>query len=262
MGSWQSIVGAFRSNGWSAFWRRYQLGIYARYAREGDGWQSHIVHSKERILDFVSRHTLRSLTILGSGWLLDVPLRELAERCNKIVLVDRFHPRQAQSTAQQFDNVELIQCDVTGGLALLKPRKKNWDAYALAVNALAPPMLPPTDAVVSLNLLSQLAMPIQERYDGAIPPNIYSAAAASLEASHLALLARYPRWLLITDTEERHALLANGTPLPSVKTVETPLPPLQNPCSWEWQFDTKGYYEAGHRVTLHVESGECVAGDH
>lgn len=261
MGYWHDIQKALRPHGRSAFWRRYQLGIYARYAREGEGWQSHLTNSKKNILDFVSRHSPHSLTILGSGWLLDVPLREIAERCDKIVLVDRLHPRQAQSTARQFGNLELLQCDLTGGLELINLQKNNWEAFSHAISELKTPSLPSTEAAVSLNLMSQLSIPLQERYATQIPNDIYKAAAASLEASHLALLNRYSRCLLITDTEERHALLANGMPLPNVKTLVSPLPQLENQCSWEWHFDTKGFYQIGHRVTLHVESGECRTRD-
>lgn len=237
-------------------WRRYQLGIYSRYVREGEGWQSHLAASKRETLSFVSRHAPQSLTILGSGWLLDIPLDQLSKLCHKIVLVDRFHPRHAQTYARQFSNVELLQCDLTGGLERIRPHKKDWHAYARSISELKPPALPPTEAVVSLNLMSQLVMPILERYATKMPPDILADSAVALETSHLTLLSRYPHWLLITDTEERHSLLANGATLPNVKTVLSPLPPLMNQRSWEWQFDTKGYYQSGHKVTLHVESGE------
>lgn len=259
MRGWFNLKKAPLPNGSGAVWRRYQLGIYARYTRESSGWQSHLSNSKARILSFVSRYKPRSITILGSGWLLDVPIDELSKHCDRIILIDCFHPRQAQATARRFNNVELLHCDVTGGLERIKPNKKDWESYTARVGKLELPELPLTEAAVSLNLMSQLALPIQERYAAKIPFEAYRAAAASLEASHLALLNRFPHWLLITDTEERHSQLSNGATLPSIQTIVAPLPPLQHTQNWEWEFDTKGFYQSGHRVTLQVESGENTA---
>ena len=125
------------------------------------------------------------------------------------------------------------------------------------VKKLQVPHLPASGGIVSLNLMSQLTMPLQERFPSYASQNAFIAASAALEATHIKLLSRYPFWLLITDTEERHSPLASASPtLRTVKTLVTSLPPMQNQQSWEWDFDSLGYYAPGQRVSLHVESGE------
>lgn len=237
-------------------WRRYQLGIYNRYARESEGWQSHLERSKQRIIDFTERHSLQTITILGSGWLLDVPLGELTAMCKHVTLIDRYHPRQAAELAHQYKNVEILKCDITNGLESLKLKNNNWEQYVQQVKALQIPSIPTTEGVVSLNLLSQLAMPIQELYADSMPKAAYIEAISALEEMHLELLAHYKNWLLITDTEEHPTLIANGQKVSPIKTVLTPLPSMSNRESWKWTFDTCGNYLPNHRVELHVESGE------
>ena len=255
MAGWFNVKkSSYRRN---ALWRRYQLGIYSRYSREGYAWENHLLRSKQRVLDFITRHSLRSITILGSGWLLDVPLCEMAPLCERIYLVDRYHPKQSVKNAQQFRNVELIECDVTGGLDLMPSRLDSPNSGVEYVKKLQVPHLPTSEGIVSLNLMSQLTMPLQERFPSYASQNAFIAASAALEATHIKLLSRYPCWLLITDTEERHSPLASASPtLRTVKTLVTSLPPMQNQQSWEWDFDTLGYYAPGQRVSLHVESGE------
>lgn len=253
MSAWFRWRRALRRN---ALWRRYQLGIYNRYLCEEGGWEYHLRCSRQRVLEFTERNSLQSLTILGSGWLLDVPLDELVSACQRVILIDRYHPRQSVDFTRRYGNVELLEFDVTGGLEWVVPSRNNWQAYLERIKNLKPPTLPSTNGVVSLNLLSQLAMPIQEHYANRIPEAVYAEAATMLENQHAALLSRYAHWMLITDTEERHCLISSGSKLPSVKTVISELPPLQNRKSWEWAFDSKGRYAAAHRVELHVESGE------
>src|SRR5210317_1415141 len=77
-----------------------QQGIIDRYLRERGGWDSHLLKCREYILDKVNKLAISDITILGSGWLLDVPLEELSGLCNKITLIDIHHPRQVRKRAE------------------------------------------------------------------------------------------------------------------------------------------------------------------
>ena len=55
----------------------------------------------------------RKCVILGSGRLLDVPLRQLSQIFREVVLVDAVHPLNAYALAAWYRNVHLIRADVT-----------------------------------------------------------------------------------------------------------------------------------------------------
>ncbi|MBL6928429.1 MAG: hypothetical protein ISR44_04600 [Rhodospirillales bacterium] len=76
----------------------------------------------------------KKVVVLGSGLLYDVPLAELAELFEDVVLIDIFHMPAVRRTGAKYTNVRLLAHDLTGG------------------------DLPENDAdlVVSANLLTQL----------------------------------------------------------------------------------------------------------
>ena len=55
-----------------------QQGILTRYLHEQSSWNEHLTNTKNFILEAVSSRHLESIAILGSGWLLDIPVMELA----------------------------------------------------------------------------------------------------------------------------------------------------------------------------------------
>ena len=91
---------------------------------------------------------------MGSGPLFDVPLKELAASFETVVFVDLYHPKAAKVAAAQYENVELVSCDVTG---IAKPLRA-----AVRTGKDLPQPEPPqdlfkdADLVVSLNLISQI----------------------------------------------------------------------------------------------------------
>ena len=93
-----------------------QKGIINRYLRERGGWDSHLYRCRDYILRSVDQIKPDVISILGSGWLLDVPLEELADAGIMINLVDINHPPQVRRKASRFKNVSLIENDITGGL--------------------------------------------------------------------------------------------------------------------------------------------------
>ena len=85
-----------------------QEGIMNRYLREKDHWDLHLNRTKKFILDSFIKKERRSVAVLGSGWLLDLPLNELVNRFEKILLVDINHPAQIRNKVRSYNNVEVV----------------------------------------------------------------------------------------------------------------------------------------------------------
>ena len=64
-----------------------QYEIIHRYHREQGGWDSHLKNCREYITKKGTKHNVKEITILGSGWLLDVPL-ELLKSYPHLLITD------------------------------------------------------------------------------------------------------------------------------------------------------------------------------
>ena len=134
------------------------IQVRARYARCAAHWEPHLLSTKAAILSAAALARGRRVALLfGAGLLHDVPLRELSEMFEEVVLVDVVHTLRARFIASRFSNVRLCTLDVTGVAALL-PKLGRDRSQSL-------PRSVPTafldeerlDLSVSVNLLSQLA---------------------------------------------------------------------------------------------------------
>ncbi|PIE84724.1 MAG: hypothetical protein CSA07_01295 [Bacteroidia bacterium] len=236
----------------------YQRGIARRYAANREGWDAHRARTKGEILRFVEEEGLGELAVLGSGCLLDVPMDELRERGVSLRLYDYAHPPQIIQRYADAPDVHFETVDMTGGvMGVFAPGAPSPIRVVDYISGLHPPDLglKPTCGVVSVNLLSQLPYPLIERYGQALPPADMLRARELLQQSHLDLLRRQGRAMLITDVEELHYGLASGEELERVPTVYTP-PGLDS--EWVWPFDGDGSYAHGRRVNLRVVSWRCA----
>ena len=94
----------------------YQNGLIYHHINQEGGWGNHEEQCRRLIIKALDFYKPEKVTVLGSGWLLDLPLAELIERTQKVCLVDIVHPPDVIRQAGYFKNVELIEQDVTGGL--------------------------------------------------------------------------------------------------------------------------------------------------
>ena len=139
-----------------------QEGIMNRYLREQKNWEGHLQNTKQFILNSFSDQKIKNLAILGSGWLLDLPLKELSKKYNKILLVDVHHPPQIVKKTESYKNISLFETDLSGGgikfcWDLRKAKEEHFSKYILEEFTPQKPELPfKPDAFVSLNLLNQL----------------------------------------------------------------------------------------------------------
>ncbi len=140
---------------------REAVGISARYRRRKANWLPHLLNSTSLIMEAVELcDRKRKALILGSGALYDIPLAQLAQRFESVILVDLIHLPAARRAVSKFPNCHLLQHDVTELLTDLQQHFRRSDINADRTLAVAQPQHflddNQIDLVVSANILSQL----------------------------------------------------------------------------------------------------------
>lgn len=181
------------------------FAIRACHEKCMQAWKAHLEQTRAVLRAALERcPRRRKAVILGSGWLLDVPLEELAGAFDEVVLVDLIHPLASRRRARRHANVRLLQADVTGTVEAV---------YRCAYRSGVPlprsePQLFRADSAVdltaSVNILSQLSyLPV--RYltaAGVHPPEAIAAYARQVVEGHLNYLQGLPGVMaLVADVE-------------------------------------------------------------
>lgn len=193
--------------------------MQARHARQRAAWQPHLEQCRATCLDAAQAcppERRRTALVVGAGLLLDVPLEELAQRFQQVVLLDLAFLPGVAARAKAQDNVRLLRRDITccldglGDLGYL-------DGWTDESPLLAPPVTlgkgsPSADGtgldfVYSANLLSQLplhALAALRRHAPHLDETVREAFAASLIRAHLDWLGDLPcPACLVADVEEQ-----------------------------------------------------------
>lgn len=136
------------------------IALDARAKRQQALWQTHLHNSRQAILRVAAQCSrTRCAVILGSGSCHDVPVAELAAQFDQVLLVDIVHLPLVHARIKPFPNVQLLQQDLTGMVAMLAACHGRVDAETLASWSLPLPAVlqrADIDFVASVNLLSQL----------------------------------------------------------------------------------------------------------
>lgn len=234
-----------------------------RYIREKNNWDRHLEHTREFVSSSFTGSSLESVAVLGSGWLLDVPLEALESRFKHIFLVDIHHPPQIRKKMETRSKVELVEADLSGGaieqvwqLSRRQERKKRVSDHLLQGLALLPPLpgISP-DAYISVNLLNQLDIILCEFLEkkGYFQEESPDRFRSAIQAFHLEWITTLPG-CLVTDTREiRLDIRGNEV---SKSLLHTGLPPGHRTSNWYWEFDTKGTYHPGTLTRMEVQAVE------
>jgi uncharacterized UPF0146 family protein len=133
------------------------IAMRGRYKRNRAAWQPHLVNSRRFILSSVEKcRNRQKVVVLGAGLLLDVPLEELSSLFREVVLVDIVFLPEVRKSVKRFNNVALVQHDVTN------MAEKLYSNIFHGLRDLPESMLKVatidqnTDLVISLNIMSQL----------------------------------------------------------------------------------------------------------
>jgi len=120
------------------------VALWSRGTRQARAWAPHLANARGLIDTTIDDFTCRrTVVVLGSGPLFEIPLESLARTFGRVVLVDRAHLASVAARTGRYANVRLDWRD-------LSPEE---DAAALDFLA----ELEDLDWVISANLVGQLA---------------------------------------------------------------------------------------------------------
>lgn len=239
--------------------KKDQQGIMNRYIRETDGWEKHLKNTKEFIMQSAKTKNKKSCIILGSGWLLDIPIDELSQLFDKVQLVDIVHPAQIAHKIKKLKNTEIIESDITGFIEPVYHFMKKAKKSKLKLRQIKAFLsdfwfndIKNADFVVSANILNQLDIIICDyikKFD------IYSTQEINelrkiIQQNHLSALPK-DKSCLITDYEEVN--LDDSNQVIEIKTlVHIDFPKSKNTKKWRWNFDMSRTYHNDFNTVFKV----------
>lgn len=235
----------------------YQSGLIYRHLNQESGWDSHLEKCRKYILKAIDSSKPRKVTVLGSGWLLELPVAEIVEKTGMVSLIDIIHPPDVVSQAGEIPNIELIESDVTGGLIEQVWKKiSSYPFYRKADNLegiIIPEYKPVSDPgmIISLNLITQLeVLPVRYlRKKAKINEDEMYRFRKEIQDRHLDFLSKYNS-VLITDYEE--VVTDRSGSVKRIPTLLTDLPEEAEREEWTWNFDLKGADYYNSRSVMHV----------
>jgi len=233
------------------------IALQQRYRRQAASWKSHVEKCREQTLRAVDlslpahSRPLETMLILGSGPLIEVPMKELLGRFQKIVLVDFVHPLQVRAKWGREPRVHFVEAD----LLQLAPALLAWNGGALPEPQPLDLSVHRADFVLSANCLSQL--PLKPRQHLQIKGKSEAGAEAldafseKLSRAHLQQIRCLKvSHLVIADFETR--LLDREGKIIERSQPFFELNDLNLIESWAWALAPKGEIHRSHSVEMSV----------
>lgn len=221
------------------------ISMEARVDRCQKSWGTHYQNCQKVILNASKRAVQkRTVLVLGAGSLHDVPLGVLSAQFEKVLLVDLVFLKSARNVAQQFENVELIEHDITESLQKIQ----------IGLPFVEMPMAwldePEIDLVISLNLITQLPLiPVRwlmEHFE--VTEQEGDILGKQLILSHILYLQAFSGEVCLIADREGVEFDANGNELDRFDPwwdVEPPKPVA----TWEWELVPLGEMERNRSQT-------------
>lgn len=230
------------------------IGMAARGQRCRKAWAPHLQHCRDWIVQAMGDCPIRGkVVVLGSGLLNDVPIDELSQGFERVRLVDILHLPVVKKALKAYENVELVEQDISGLVEPLYRHIKNGVPLEIPAKANIP--AEDADLVISLNVLSQLPI-IPGIFAGKNNRPLGEDIAQTLIDSHLKALEGLPsRVCLITEVEQR--LCQGGDVLETLNPlldVEIPNSLKTRFESWEWHFAPHPERHPEHDLIYQVEA--------
>jgi len=237
-----------------------QEGIMSRCIREKNNWKEHLKNSSDYIIKFCEQLPADSaIAVLGSGWLLDVPIEYLMEKFSRIYLIDMYHPVQIKHKYKDKTKLVFLEKDLTGYAFEVGRIANNSDKLHIldALDKLQPTEVLADikyDALISVNILTQLDSLLCD-YISSInyfPAEKLNTFQQKLQSEHLKLLSGRPA-CLISDVEEIFLTRKNVVAFrENTLAVHWPLGSYSQ--SWNWVFDSKYMYHPKYKTNLSVKA--------
>ena len=225
----------------------YHNALLNRSLNQKGGWDSHCDRCRNYILKALDYYKPEKVTVLGSGWLLDLPLVEMAEKTGKVCLIDIIHPPEVISQTGTLRNVELSEEDVTGGLIEEVWQKAGKYSFFNKLKSLDDITLPEYSItgdpglVISLNILTQLEFLLIDflKKRSVIREEEFNLFRSAIQKKHIDFLKKH-RSILISDYAE--VFLDKSGNTTTIPTLMTNLPHGQFKEEWTWQFEQTDNY--------------------
>ena len=233
-----------------------QLGIIRRYRREREHWDKHLQHTRQFVLESMQGKNRISAAVLGSGWLLDVPLEEMSRYFERLYLYDIRHPKTVKKQAHKLGNVELRACDISCFARpvydYVKQQRNNRNRPPISdIQPQKTLDLTEFDFVFSCNILNQLDILLVEYMTQCIDLNQEETLAfrKRVQECHIDLLPAN-RSCLVADYEE---ITCSPDDREIARNRSVFLPIVQSACRrWRWNFDTKMTYYSDKKTFFEV----------
>jgi len=198
------------------------------------------------------------VAVLGSGWLLDLPIKELSEHFKTVTLFDIFHPREIRQKCRKYKNIFFEEMDISGGAAeeafvastqyKRTSEKKSFSAFQIKGFQYAANF----DMYISLNILNQLdIIPC----DYLLEHEVYSESELMefrmlVQNAHLDSLPK-GKACLITDFEEE-IISEKENNIVKKNLVHISIPENDTVQKWQWEFDLSGNYHKNKKTIFNV----------
>jgi hypothetical protein len=197
------------------------------------------------------------VTVLGSGWLLDLPLAEMLDKTGMIYLTDIVHPPEVVSQAGEIEKVVLVEQDITGGLIeeiWNATRKFSFFRKLKSLESITVPEFVPAfdpGVVISLNILTQLESRLLEwlKKKSNISNEELLQFRKRIQERHIEFLLKN-KSVLITDYEE--VVTKNTGEINTIPTLFASLPQGHFREEWTWDFDLRGLENYNSRSVIKV----------
>jgi hypothetical protein len=234
---------------------RESIAILSRYQRCSKQWDEHLGKCKKFILECVNKSDPKSILILGSGHLLDIPFKDLQSRVDSLFLVDIFHPSKVHSLSKKYSNVHFIESDLTQVGHFIWEKTQKKDSSFEDFFKVAQPTLPSVDLVISINLLSQLPLGIIEyiKKKKKFSDAQFLKLEKHIQQQHLDLLKMISKKACIITDIERNIFYKNNQLIEHDTLVTRDMLPVSN-AEWIWEIEPRGEIDFKKYGTRKVEA--------
>jgi hypothetical protein len=222
----------------------YQRGLIYHHLNEEGSWNTHLKNCRNFVLKSLEYNKPSVVTVLGSGWLLDLPIREMAGQVDIVNLVDIVHPPEVRNQSAELKNIVLIEEDISGGLiqeVWNRTRHRSFLNRLRALDGIKVPAYKPeyeVGMIVSLNILTQLeSLPVEWlKKKSMAGEEDFVYFRKEIQENHISLLKQYNS-VLITDISE--VITEKAGNVYDRKTVVAQLPEPEFKEEWTWDFEPR-----------------------
>lgn len=136
------------------------IALGRRYQRCKKMWLPHLKNCQDLFNDAASKlPQKKSVVVLGSAHLHEIPFHLLVENFDEITLVDIIHPLKHHRLAKRNHRLKLVTADISGSLAKLNNVHSLEDLHELLAQLQSQTLFNfKADLIISGNILSQLGL--------------------------------------------------------------------------------------------------------